>query len=362
MRILKKREVNKIKKAISLLITFVLTLSPLFWFVSQAQAATLSGGSTLLSKGNTSATSVSYDFDFSNVTTSSIKCIKVVLSDAATGGSAPTGINTASVTYNASNSDYVPDSETWVAAELASGSFKITTAAGEVPASATDATVQVTGITNGSTADTTYFAQFSTYDNIDCSSSAVDSGVVAFIYTAGQAVSLTVDPSISFSVAGIGVGQSVNGSAVTVLATTTTIPFSTVTDSANAIAAHDVTVSTNASGGYTVYVQYTAVPTNGGSDTITDFTGTNSSPTNFSAAGTEAFGYTTEDAVLATGTPGRFVGGNWAKFTNANLEAIYSDGPVSNETIRLGYQVGVAGNTEAGIYTTTVILTATPVY
>lgn len=317
-------------------------------------AAVLGGGNVSLSDSRPSETS-SYTFEFDNVTLSSIKCIKVVLSDAVTGGSAPTGINTASVTYSAANSDYIPDVQTWTAAEIAAGSFKITNATGEIPASATDATVQVTGITNGSAADTAYYAQFSTYDNIDCATSAVDSGVATFIYTSGQAVSLTVDPSISFALSTVAVGQSVNGAAVTVATTTSTIPFSTVTDSANAVAAHTATVSTNAGSGYFLYARYTAVPTYDVND-IDDHTGDHTTPTTMSA-GTEAFGYTTEDTDYS-----QFQSNKYAAFTTSNAEAAKSAAAISNDATKIGYQVGVSGSTTAGTYTTTVILTVTPFY
>ncbi|MEO6728872.1 MAG: hypothetical protein ABIM99_03030, partial [Candidatus Dojkabacteria bacterium] len=92
-----------------------------------------------------------------------------------------------------------------------------------------------------------------------------------------------------------------------------------------------------------------------------DFTGTNATPTAFSAAGTPAFGYTTADATLGTGTAGRFTGGNWAAFTTSPLEVVYS-AVAAAETIRVGYQAGISTTTPAGSYLTTVIYTATPIY
>lgn len=179
--------------------------------------------------------------------------------------------------------------------------------------------------------------------------------------TSDQAVSLTVDPSISFSIVSVGSSQTVNGATTTVASTATTIPLGTVSSSANAIAAHDLTVATNAGSGYTIYAKYTAVPTSG-SNTIEDHTGTNASPTAFSAAGTEAFGYTTDDVTLGTGTANRFISNKWAEFTTSDLEVAYNAAAVSSQTTRVGYQVGVAETTEAGSYMTTVTLTVTPIY
>ncbi|MCJ7804658.1 hypothetical protein MUP35_02930 [Patescibacteria group bacterium] len=334
-------------------------LSPLFWSVPVVQAATLTGGSETLSDSRPSQTSVSYTTQFSNVTLSAIKCIKVVFSTAATGGTVPTGMTTTSATFGGT-SNYVPTPGSWSVDAATNGTVKITYATGETPAASSSRTVILTGITNGSTVDTQYFVQFSTYNNIDCASSAVDSGSITFVYTTGQAVSLTVDPSISFTVNSVASGT-VNGANITAASTATTIPLGAVSSSANAIAAHDLTVTTNAGTGYTIYARYTAVPTSG-SNTINDCSGTNASPTAFSAAGTEAFGYTTDDATLGTGTPGRFISDKWAKFTTSNLEVAYNAAAVSSQTTRVGYEVGVAGTTEAGSYTTTVVLTATPTY
>lgn len=225
----------------------------------------------------------------------------------------------------------------------------------------------LTTITNGSTANDDYYVLFSTYNNTDCSTSPVDSVTVGFVYTDGQAVSVTVAGSLSFSVAGVtGNGSAaVNGATITngLATTSTTIPFGTVTSSTNKVAAQDVTVSTNSGNGYTVYTRYTGQLT-AGSNTIDNHSGTNASPSTFSAAGTEAFGYTTEDATL-TGTADRFTssGGNkWAAFSTTNAELIYNAAAVSSQTTRVGFQVGIASTTEPGSYTSTVVYTAVPVY
>lgn len=355
---------EKLKKILGVVLVVALGVSPLFVLVSPVQSATLTGGSLTLSDSRPSQASVSYTVDWDNVTTSSIKCIKCVFSDAATGGSVPTGINTASAALDATT-DYIPTPGSWTAdGSTTNGTVKITYTTGETPTSASDRTVVLTGITNGSTADTGYYLQFSTYNNTDCSLDGVDSGTISFIYTSGQAVSLTVDPSISFTIASVGSGQTVNAATTNVVTTATTIPLGTVTASTNGIGAHDLTVTTNASSGYTVYVRYSDQPTSG-SNTIDDHTGTNASPASFSSAGTEAFGYTTNDSSLGTGTADRFTssGGNkWGKFTSSNLEVAYSSSAVSSDTTRVGYQVGISGTTEAGSYTTTVILTALPAY
>jgi hypothetical protein len=348
------------RKIISSLLIFVLFFG---WFrVPIAGGASLSTGSLLISDSRPSTASTTYTATFSNVTTSAIRCIKIVFSDAATAGSVPSGLSTAAAALGGT-STYVPTPGNWaVDGTSANGTVTITYASGETPAGASGRTVVVSGITNGSVVDTAYFAQFSTYNNVNCSSSGVDSGTVAFIYTTGQAVSATVDPSLTFTVSGVSSGT-VNSATVNITSTSSTIPFGTVTASTNKIGAHDLAVGTNAAGGYTVTTRYTGALTSSG-NTIDDFASTNDTPAAFTAAGIEGFGYTTRDPSLGTGTAGRFTatGGNkWSKFTTSPLEVAYSNAAVS-ETTRVGYQVGVASTTEAGTYTTTVVFTATPVY
>lgn len=336
-------------------------LSPLLGGV---HAASLTGSKVALSDSRPSGTSVAYDIEFDNVTTSAIKCIKVEFDTAADGsGGKPSGLDITSAAFSGS-SDFIPTPASWsVSNNNTTGVSSITFATGETPAGATDRNAILTGITNGSTAETGYFLLLSTYNNVDCTSSPVDSGIGSYIYVTGQAVTLTVDPTIAFNVAAVASSQSVNGATTTVTTTDGTIPFGTVTTGALSIAAHDATVTTNAGSGYTVYIRYTAKPTSGSND-IDDHSGTNAAPSAMSA-GTEAFGYTTNDATLGTGTAARFTDSapEYAAFTTSNAEVAYNAAAVSSQTTRIGYAVGIAGTTPAGTYgTSTVILTATPAY
>lgn len=344
---------KKAKKILGLVAVLVLVGSLFFGLARLVKAAALSGGSLSLSDGRPSASST-YTANWDNVTTSAIQCIKLVFSDAATSGSAPTGMVTSTAALDGST-DYIPTPGSWGIGSTAVEGTLTFTGSSQTPAQSTDRTVVLTGITNGSTANTTYYLQFSTYNNSDCSNDGVDSGTVAFIYTAGQSVSLTVDPSISFTVNAVGVGQSVNGAPVTVASTSTTIPLGTVTTSANGITAHDLTVTTNAESGYTIYTKYTDLPTYG-TATITDHTGDHTTPTTM-GVGTEAFGYTTEDTDYS-----QFQSDKYSKFTTTNAEIAKSTAAVSGQTTRVGYQAAIAGTTEAGNYVTTVVLTCTPMY
>jgi len=177
------------------------------------------------------------------------------------------------------------------------------------------------------------------------------------------AVSATVASSITLTIAGVASTTTVvTGVTTTVTTNATSVAFGTVDNTANQIAAHDLTVSTNAINGYTTNAKYDHALQISSTTTITDWTGTNATPTKpFASPGTEAFGYTTNDAVLGTAPTGRFsttTGGMWAKFETGDKEVAYDAAPQASQTTRIGYQVGVAAITEAGTYTDTVTYTA----
>jgi hypothetical protein len=317
--------------------------------------------------------SSNYTFTGSSVTTGApgtIKCIKEVFTDTATGSNTPTGMSTtgAGVTFNTAASNYMPTPANWTFTHTLNGTVTLTDAAGEIPASAAARKVEIDGVTNSSIADTKFWAHFSTYNNTDCVSSPVDNASVLFILTNGSTLSLTVDDTLSFTVNAVAAGQACSGGTTAQPSTATTIPFGTVTAAANAIVCQDLQAATNATNGYTIYARYTAKPTNPLAQTINDLnngTSTNAAPTAFTAAGTEGYGYTTNDQTLGTGTANRFYNGttfNWAAMTTSNAELAYEPTGVTTQTYRVGHQVGISLTTRPGTYTTTVIYTCTPIY
>ena len=235
----------------------------------------------------------------------------------------------------------------------------------------------VSGITNPTTVNTTYFVRITTKDGSAATIDGPDSAAFAILDTTSIAVSASVDPTLTFTVASVASSGLVNGATTTVSSTNTTIPFSTLTSGNPAISAQDLTVTTNASSGYTITASNAATTSgaplqSAAGDNIDTFSGTNASPTTWSApAGTSAnvntgyFGYTTNDATLCTGTASRFTssGGNkWAGTTTTGQEVACSTTGVSSEVTRIGYQAEINDLQPAGSYTGTVILIATPTY
>jgi hypothetical protein len=327
------------------------------------------------------ASNVTYTFTGSGVGLSTIRCIKEVFATTPTGSTVPPDLSTSGATVSGS-SNYFPTPGSWTAdGASTNGTILITDAGGEIPASASSRTVVLTGISNGSVPEVGYYVRFYSYSDAGCSTGPIDTVTVMFIYENGQQVSVDVDPSLTFTVVQKTAGNC-NGVAITQTGawqTNNLVYMGHPTVVSNTVGAQNLTVSTNALNGFTVFARYDHTLYNQNAPvpsavTISDVGGTNASPQSGMAAGTEAYGYTTDDSTLGTGSANRFTtggGDKWAKFTTSNLEVMYNGAPAgnatdvgggNNNTICLGYQIGISGLTEAGHYTDTVFLTATPIY
>lgn len=324
----------------------------------------LSSSSLLLGDPRTGETTT-YSFSSSNFSTAtSIRCLEIELNTQADGaGSAVPGIDT---TGSSLDSSTVLTAGSWTVDNSTNSTLRITNAAGESPSASGN--IVFGGVDNGTTEGATYFAIVTTYTNVGCTTptGGVDTAVVAFIYTDGELVQLTIDPTLTFSINSVLASQAVNGATTTVASTPSGINFgNSVTQSVNGVSAHELEVGTNATGGYSVFIRHTSDLTNG-SDTISNHTGTNASPTSFPAAGTEAWGYTTLDSDLGgTGDNDRFTnpGGEWAGFTTSNELVMDNSNAVSGtETALVGHQVGISSTTPAGTYQTTIVYTVASTY
>jgi len=359
------RRPQNIKEQLVKITAVAVALMGLGMNVGIANAGTLSTAKVALSDPRPSTTAVNYTFTGSSVTTSTIKCIKFVFATTATGSTVPTGFDSSvgAVALNGAGTNYVPTPASLTLTKTTNGTLTLVDAAGQTPASASARTVSIDGITNSTVADTSYYLRINTYNNVDCATTPVDNSTVQFINTNGSTLSLTVDNTLTFTVNAVAGAALCNGATSTQASTATTIPFGTVNASANQIVCQDLTASSNGTNGYTIFARYTAKPTNALSQTILDLAGApNSTPITFTAAGTEAYGYTTDDGTLGTGTAGRFVPNKWAAMTATNAEVAYEAAGVSSTTYRIGHEVGIGLTTFPGTYTTTVIYTCTPVF
>lgn len=171
------------------------------------------------------------------------------------------------------------------------------------------------------------------------------------------ATASTVAQNLTVAVDGVNSGTSVAGLTTTVTSTSGAIGFSSVTlgDANPNIASQKITVSTNASGGYTTTIQQNNNLTTG-VDEIDPVSGTNASPTAFGTGVTRGrFGYHTTDSALCTGTTSRF-GANdtFAALSTSPYEVACYAGPVSNDITDIVYKLVVGNLQEAGNYQNTV--------
>jgi len=359
-----------------LALTLFIIASPLV-LLNNAYAGTFTASKVTISDSRASATSVTYDLAFTTTATTDIKTFGVEFCTTASSTCTdPAGTFTiGSPTLGSDN--FAGAGRTTTAPNDYSIKVLVTTPATQ---STQAVTASFTGLTNPTTSNTTYFARLYTCSGTEttCTSNSatlLDSGVVAFgiLTTTSIAVSASVDPTFTFTVAGVGSAQSVNSATTTITTTASTIPFGTLSDGTPAIGAHDVAVTTNAPGGYTVTLKALATPPLvSASNNIDPFSGTNATPTTWSApAGSSAsvntgyFGYTTNDTTLGTGTAARFTTGapKWAGTSTTASEVAYSASAVAAaETTRLGWEAEINELQPQGSYTGTVVLVATPTY
>lgn len=356
-------------------LSFFATIGLVLGAVGPAVFAAPTNASLRLGDSRPSQTST-YTFSLQNGVTSGVGCVEVDLGTAADGTGDPVGGGTPTLnsgTLFGTFGDWAVDTTAW-----STGTARKLRAT-----HATTGTLNATGnivwggVTNGATANTTYYAIYTAYSNNTCSTPVSSETItVNFIYTNGTDVSLTVDPAFTFSVAGVNSGSDVDSDDAasentTVTTTATTIPFSnSVTTSANGIGAQDLAINTNAQNGYNIYFRQTQALTNGGSDTIDAVSvpqGTNCTyavPQPFTAVGSEAFGFTTDDADISTGLYQDGAGSNdWCDALGTDqIVAVNTASLTGSETTRVSYQVGISASTEAGTYTNTIIYTAVPNY
>lgn len=364
---------KKIRISFALFVIATLLLSSVLpHFLTKAQAGTLTSSKVTISDSRAGNANTTYDFAFTTTVTTAIKQIDINICTTPTGTcTAPTGLDTGTPTLASDNIAGTGRTTTKISAANNTIRVVVTTPASQ----ATQAvTMQFTGVTNSSTADASNYARVVTYS--DTGTTEIDSGELGFAILTSTSIAITasVGSTFTFTVSPATTG-SVNGQAIDVAGTTANlIPFGVLSDGTPKIAAHDLSVTTNANNGYSITVKALAdPPLSDSTNNIDKFSGTNASPSTWSSpaggtanTNTGYFGYTTNDATLGTGTADRFTssGGNkWAGPTTSPLEVAYSAAQVGNgETTRIGWQAEINETQPPGDYTGTVILVATPTY
>ncbi len=187
-------------------------------------------------------------------------------------------------------------------------------------------------------------------------------------------VTATVDPTISFSIAGIASGATRCGVSTDVTTTATSVPFGGMSLNSFKTLAQDLTVSTNASGGYVVTSSENDQLGLGGAttpfipDTTCDGgTCTESTAAEWDTATNNGFGYSLENVDAASiafeyDTSGdTFRSKQFADITGAETpQTIFSSSTVANaENAYVCYRLSVGATQAAGDYENQITYTAT---
>lgn len=216
----------------------------------------------------------------------------------------------------------------------------------------TASTVTLAGFENTATAGS-YTSTIATRNN---SADPVDqdTGTTAAINftTAGSEVTITasIAAELFFTVAGR--SAACGGVTPTVIGGSSTVDFGQLPVGYPASATQDLSVSTNAAGGFVVYQRGGPFT---GPRAVADVVGTNAAPAAFGSG--ERFGYTTDD----TDVPG-FAGPLWAALSSTNAPVMSHAGTADSVTNCVAYQIAVTPTTPAGTYSTTVTYTAVPTF
>jgi hypothetical protein len=349
--------------------------SPAFASVGVFTAAKLT-----LSDPRPSQTSVTYTFTFTTATAATLKCITYDFWDTAIGTSLPAGMGFGSVNKGTFTGTGITNGN-WGAPTFSSPTVKTTNSTGDAVGASVVVTTPLTLITNPNTA-TTFYVRVQDFTDTGCSlpAGSNDTVTLAAPTTASTLISATINPTLSFAVAGLGNGATVKGAITTengggalncATSTATAVSFpANMSINTNYTCGQSLTTSTNAQGGYSVTLRGThasgdflkGTPT---TLTITDGTGSNATPAAFGTP-TEEFAYTSSDALLSSGTPARFSADDtFAKVGNNSAtteEVAWNGGPVNAEVINIAYKIRFSGTTEASTYTGTVLYTCTATF
>ncbi len=202
----------------------------------------------------------------------------------------------------------------------------------------------------------------------------VDSTSAKVAHIEAVRVTATVDPTINFSIAGVASGATRCGVSTSVTTTATSVPFGTMSLNTFKTLAHNLTVSTNASGGYVVtsaendQLGKDGATTPNIADTLCDSgTCSESTPSEWNTATNTGFGYSLENVDAASiafeydDSSNSFRSRQFSDLQASETPAtIFSSTTVANaEDIYVCYRLSVGATQAAGDYENQITYTAT---
>lgn len=192
-------------------------------------------------------------------------------------------------------------------------------------------------------------------------------GVAIPLNTGETYPSLTVDGgTLSFSISGLSSGASTEGVTTDIPTTPSAVSFGSLPLGTPRVAAHRLTVTTNATSGYKIYTYQRQGLLSSSAREIPPVSGTNESPLGWSsgclATSSGCYGYHAGEDVLEGGSTRFAANDTFARFTSTPTEVAYDAGPVTSESTDIVYKVEVRDGQDAGIYQGSIVYIVTPVF
>lgn len=229
--------------------------------------------------------------------------------------------------------------------------------------------ITITGVRNpGATAS--YLINVGSYTNV---AALKEQANVQVAIVQSVVMSAAVTSNLVFAVAPVASGTTINGITTNGTSSTSTIPFGSLTAGAKRMIGQELTVTTNATNGFTVTVEQNQDLLAGGGAKIDPFIDGTASTTAQSWVGPTPvlgslntyghMGFTTSDTSLAGAA---FGADKWKGFVGTTpAEVMYNTGPADGLAAHVGkaqvvYGVQISALQEAGDYTNTLTYICTP--
>ncbi len=172
--------------------------------------------------------------------------------------------------------------------------------------------------------------------------------------------------SLTFSIGGLTSGTSTEGVTTDIATSPTTISFGTLLLNTPRIAAHRLTVTTNATSGYKIYTYQRQGLLNQSARELPPVNTTNSAPSGWASActstSTGCYGYHSGQDVLEGGSTRFAADDSYAQFTSSPDEVAFSAGPATNAMTDMVYKIEAKDLQDSGVYESTIVYIATPVF
>ncbi len=180
--------------------------------------------------------------------------------------------------------------------------------------------------------------------------------------------SLTTEgASLTFEMAGLSSGTTIEGVTLDIDTTLTTLPFGTLTPEAMVEGAHRLSVDSNGTEGYQLLMAMDGNLMTAGGAYIRPITGTNAAPTSWAigcdAGAVSCFGYHTSDDTLEGGSTRFLAVDTYARVSTTTPEEVgYSSQPTAGETVDVIFRILRRELQDAGVYEARIQYISVPMF